>query len=447
MSPWHRHAIADGVAVAADDLAPAARVADRLRTVEVYVLAALLMFGVLAFGAVENWAVFVMATGATALLTLWSAEQIVTNQLEVTRSPLFIPLAGLGAVIFIQYVTRTTAYLYATRLSLLTAITLGILCFVATQVLVLRHHRERLTIILAVFGFVVAIIAVLQHFTAPEKIYWTLLPPDAGLVFGPYVNRNHFAGCMELLMPCALVPAFDRHYSLTKRALLSFMAVMMCAAVFLSQSRAGSAALLLEMIFFAVLFKADKRRRAMVGTLALLLVVSAAMGLWLSSGRALDRFGDVHDLRLRITRDTLRMIPQHPWLGWGAGTYEAVYGEFRSYTSRFVVDHAHNDYLEALVETGIIGFSMVVAFVIILYRRAWQALRSSSWSPTRPRVAALVGCTGLLVHSFTDFNMHIPANAALFMVMAAMAMNTSLAKYGPSTRQIYWEGKDHDSPR
>jgi O-antigen ligase len=128
-------------------------------------------------------------------------------------------------------------------------------------------------------------------------------------------------------------------------------------------------------------------------------------------------------------------------LGWGAGTYESVYPPFRSYTSAFVVDHAHNDYLEAMVETGIIGFTMVLLFIALLYRTAWRSLSSRTWSRTGSRAAALVGCTGLLIHSFTDFNMHIPANAALFLVLAAAAVQQSAAKYSGSQRQIFWELK------
>jgi O-antigen ligase len=170
-----------------------------------------------------------------------------------------------------------------------------------------------------------------------------------------------------------------------------------------------------------------------------LLLLASGLGLWLSGGRALDRFGDVHDVRLRIARDTLHMVSEHPWLGYGAGTYEFVYPAFRSYTSRFVIDHAHNDYLETLAETGIIGLSMVFMFIVLLYRGAVLSLFKRTSSRTGPRMAALIGCTGLVMHSFTDFNMHIPANAALFLVMAAIATSTSEAKYSGLPRQIYWK--------
>lgn len=440
MSPWRSGRVAEGLSASVTDISLRLRLSDRIHAVQVYGLATVLIFGVLAFGAVENWALFVMSAAAVGLLACWSVEMLLRDRLEFTLSPLYLPLAGMAVIIAAQYFTDATAYLYATRSSLLTAIPLGILFFVATQSLSSRHDMDRFTSVLAAFAFMLAVFAIAQHFASPNRIYWTFLPPDAGLVFGPYVNRNHFAGIIELLMPLALVPVFDSHRPLAKRVLLAFSACIMASAIVLSQSRAGFVAFAAEVIFFYVLFSSGTRkRRSLLLVLIVMLVVSALLGLWLSGGRALDRFANVHDLRLRIAHDCLRMVSQHPWFGWGAGTFESVYPEYRSDASEFAVDHAHNDYLEALVETGIAGLAMVFAFIVVLYRTAFRSLASRSWSRTGPRAAALVGCTGLLLHSFTDFNMHIPANAATFLVLAAMAVNTSAAKYAGSPRQIHWE--------
>jgi O-antigen ligase len=367
---------------------------------------------------------------------------LLRGRLELIPCPLLLPVAAFGVVVLAQYATRATAYLYATRLSLMTGVAVAALFFVASQTLSSRAHVRQFTAIMAVFGFAVSVLAVVQHFSSPERIYWAIQPPDAGLVFGPYVNRNHFAGCIEMLFPLALLRAFDVQYVRGKRVLWAFMATMMVVSIVISQSRAGCVVALLELIFVAVLLRTGKKnRRLVVGLLAVFFLVAVAISLWLTNGRALERFSQVHDLRFRIAKDTVRMLPQHPWIGWGAGTYESVYPPFRSYVSPFVVDHAHNDYLEALVETGICGFSMVVLFVVMLYRTAWQSLASRTWSPTGPRAAALIGCTGLLIHSFTDFNMHIPANAALFFVLAAVVVQRSSAKYTGSQRQIFWELK------
>lgn len=433
----NRQLVTNGVSTPLGDEDGAGRIPGLLHSAQLYGLAAVLMFGVLAFGAVENWSGFVMSVGAVALLMLWAAEQMVRGRATIVLTPLFIPLIAFGIIILIQYTAHLTAYAYATKLTLITAITLGILFWVAMQALTARDDLNRFAAVLAVFGFAVAVVAILQHFTSPNRIYWSVLPPDAGLVFGPYVNRNHYGGCMELLMPLAMTRAFNARHAQGQRVVFGFMATTMAASVFLSESRAGSVCVMLEIVLFGLIL-ASRRSGAVLATMAAFLLLAAGLGLWLSGGRALDRFGDVHDVRLRIAHDTLRMVSEHPWLGCGAGTYEFVYPAFRSYTSRFVIDHAHDDYLEALAETGMIGLSMVVVFIVLLYRGAISALFKRTSSRSGARIAALIGCTGLLLHSFTDFNMHIPANAALFLVLAAIATSPPEAKYG-LPRQIYWK--------
>jgi O-antigen ligase len=142
----------------------------------------------------------------------------------------------------------------------------------------------------------------------------------------------------------------------------------------------------------------------------------------------LDRPMDTaHDPnRLTIMKDSLKMVRQRPLLGWGFGAFAIAYPSFRSFYTDFTVNAAHDDFLEITVETGVLGLGVAVAFLYLLYRggirnvRHWaQQARSST------ALAALVGCTGIIVHSFSDFNLQIPANAALFFSLAAIASATS----------------------
>jgi O-antigen ligase len=98
------------------------------------------------------------------------------------------------------------------------------------------------------------------------------------------------------------------------------------------------------------------------------------------------------------------------------------------YTNLFV-NEAHNDYAQLLVETGLLGFGMMLWFLIRLYQyglptsRRWEFKWDGAVS-----LAALLGCTGILLHSFVDFNLQIPANAALFYVLCGLAASRPLAK-------------------
>ena len=86
------------------------------------------------------------------------------------------------------------------------------------------------------------------------------------------------------------------------------------------------------------------------------------------------------------------------------------------------MNHAHNDYLEALVETGVVGGLCCLWFIAVLFIEAVRGLKElgSSFGAAL-NLAGLMGCCGILVHSLVDFNLHIPANALLFFVAAHLA--------------------------
>ena len=130
--------------------------------------------------------------------------------------------------------------------------------------------------------------------------------------------------------------------------------------------------------------------------------------------------------RVTMLEDSLKMVRQRPLLGWGFGTFPVVYPSFRSFYTNLAVNAAHNDFVEVTVETGLLGFALMVAFIYLLYRNGLRRVQHWRHDPrASTALAALVGCTGLLVHSFSDFNLQVPANAALFFVLAALATGTT----------------------
>jgi O-antigen ligase len=119
----------------------------------------------------------------------------------------------------------------------------------------------------------------------------------------------------------------------------------------------------------------------------------------------------------------LRMFRAHPWLGTGLGSYEIVAPRYRRTPSDLLWDHAHNDYAEALAETGLVGALLILSSLVLFFNSAIRNPQSAIGSTLDPlRLGATLGCIGLLVHSFSDFNLHIPANAAWFAFCAGLAM-------------------------
>jgi len=187
----------------------------------------------------------------------------------------------------------------------------------------------------------------------------------------------------------------------------------------------------------------NQKNRKLTLALATFLAIGVGLVLWLGGAELAKRLATIHaetrtelsgGTRLDIDRDALRMLAAKPVSGWGLGTFPDVYPQFRSFHTNFFINEAHNDYLQLLVETGGLGFAAMLWFLWSLYRNAARKLKN--WpEDTNGAVAlaALLGVTGILIHSLVDFNLQIPANAALFYVLCVIAAMES--KFGKARRR------------
>ena len=119
----------------------------------------------------------------------------------------------------------------------------------------------------------------------------------------------------------------------------------------------------------------------------------------------------------------------------GTGSFPDVYPQFRSFHTNFFINEAHNDYLQLLVEMGALGFVTMVWFMWTVFRKGTKKL--ANWTENTNgavALAAILGITGILVHSFVDFNLQVPANAALFYVLCAIAAMEP--RFGMSRRRV-----------
>jgi O-antigen ligase len=390
-------------------------------------LLVLLIFAPLAFGAVEEWSVFVLRLGAVGLISLWVLQQVLRTEIDLVLSPLFIPSAVFGLLLLLQSTLPLSAYRHATVDEGLNYCVYGIVLFLAVQTVRRDADAKLFAITISVFGFLLACFAVGQSLAEPGVLYW-LRKPVGGAVFGPYVNRNHYAGLMEMLFPIPLIMGMQYDFPIGKKAVWVFGAVVMAGSIVLSQSRGGVVAAVAEFVILAIyLRRGHHPHRSLAWGLFALVLLVGAFALVGSRGNPLGRFSQLGPLeRITIVRDGMHMFAQHPIIGWGLNTFPVVYPSFRSFYTDLSINQAHNDYLQVLIETGIIGFLTMVGFIVLLYRTALRRLDHWRSRPLHALVlASLVGCTGILVHSLVDFNMHIPANAALFYALAGIAASSA----------------------
>jgi O-antigen ligase len=419
--------------------APAARVSPfRLTDNKILVGACgVLLLAPLAFGAVEPWSIFALETCATLLLGVWASRQWINHELHASDNPVYRPMAGFFALVLMQLLIGATAYRHVTYTHLLLYAAYGMLAFVVTQTLRRSSQFELMAILFTGYGAIVAAFAVLQGLSPNGKLYWIWASQQGGFIYGPYVNHNHYAGLMEMLTPFPLVLAATRFTEGNRKLAVAGIAALMAGSIFLSGSRGGMAAFAVQMVVLGVLItrkpKAGWKQPLMLGGFLAIVIIFL---VWMGGNELTHRLMSIHSeageemsggVRLTIDRDCFRMLFKRPVLGWGLGTFPIVYPQFRSFYTTFFVNQAHNDYLQSLVETGVAGFSIAIWFLVLVFRQGARKL--NNWTETASgalTVAALLGCVGILVHSFLDFNLQIPANAALFYVLCAIAASEPL---------------------
>jgi O-antigen ligase len=386
-------------------------------------LCAVLFFGILAFGAVDEWSTFVFEAGTACLFLAWVGKQIFSAQLKLAGSPLYLPALCFLALLLAQVFLRTSAYPYATKYELLRYISYGIVLLIATECLRQEDTREKFGFLIIGFGVLYAFYAMAQELTSSGRFFWFYTPRFHGSIYGSYVNHDHYAGLMEMLVPFPLVIAMGRILRGAQRVLVGFCAVLMATTIVLSGSRGGMISFAFEVLAFIALTLYQKRNPRIA--LASFALCSAVLGflVFLGKGKVLGRLGDLGpDMRFKITTDCLKIFTHKPVLGWGLGTFPTIYPSFRSFYTNLFVNQAHNDYAQLLVETGLLGFGLMLWFIFRLYRHGFPTSRrwEFKWDAAIS-LAALLGCTALLLHSLVDFNLHVPANAAVFYVLCALA--------------------------
>lgn len=420
---------------------------------------AMLLWLPLPMGSNRGWAVGVFVAGIGLIGVLWALER--WRQAGVLQY-CFAWRAGrvlLGLLLLaqlwvaVQWLAGLSADAGATFQSLILGLAYSLLFML---VLALFDTRPRLTLLLATLVVSGVAQAFYGAFMTLSGIEWGALAPKTsyrGDATGTFINRNHLAGYLELTLACGigllLALRDDRALSwrhslellLGPKARLRLGLVIMVIALVMTHSRGGNIGFFTALLSIAAVFiirKRQHRLRNIAILLSILLIDVLVISQYFGLERLKDRLastqisytvvdGEVvasaNDLRLEVVQQSLTLIEERPLLGQGAGSFEAAFQRIPDHRIPAHFDHVHNDYVQFAVEFGLIGSLPLLLFALLALGHALKALwRADSAYRSGVGFGAAMGIIALAVHSATDFNLQIPANAATFVVLCAIAI-------------------------
>ncbi len=273
-------------------------------------LVGLLLAAPLAFGAVQPWASAALTGLVVLALFCWAVGCARMRSILVSWTPLYVPALLFLALAAVQLLSGLAADPTGARDSIILYCAY-ILLFALAATLYANTQRpwSLLGKIVTVYTLLLSIFAILQFFTSPDRIYWSVVPRWGGSIFGPYVNRNHYAGLLEMLVALTATFWLGRRRRDLWNWLAGFATLIALASVALSGSRAGVGSVLFEMVLLgAVALLAQRRGQVAspVPALALALLCATLIAAWLSPPETTDR-----PVKTALTTPTT--IMRRPW--------------------------------------------------------------------------------------------------------------------------------------
>lgn len=466
-------------------LEPSLLFAEKCDRFIISVLVFLVLFSPLAYGSVDPWAYELVRVAVLLLLSAFLMRKAYTRDLRFSApsfqlpallflllliiqllpipiwlrgvlSPpplnhsLLLPLfPGSGQTPFQSNWTQISLYPTATWEALFDFSTCLVLIWVIPSAIRQRDSQRSILVSIVGIGSFQALYGLLEYFSGRQRIFLFTKMHYREDVTGTYINHNHFAGLMDLTIPILTVflwTAFTaqgdlsthanherwRRKSILRILTLAVLLSAMLIGLVLSHSRGGlfsvgTSLLLLVFLLF-------KQKRPSANRLTTLILVAVLLIMVFLSGELISRFSysfrDAPE-RIGVWKDATKIAKDFPLWGTGIGTFKYVLPNYRQKVDILMVDgvprqaswnFAHNDYLQLLAECGFLGL-VLAGWAITLWFRQFHSRIESILNAEDRSIRYGLACSvfALLIHSFMDFNLHIPANALLFTICLSLA--------------------------
>lgn len=324
--------------------------------------------------------------------------------------------------------------------------------YLVVRVFVHKRQLNRLMLVIIASGVFQALFGLFQMTRSQPSLLFYPKTHNMDSVTGTFVNRNHFSGYLELVIPIAIAVIFSRIDLLSMPAMkwrrrlaalasrgaalnvvLTIGFLFMALGILKSNSRSGIVLLALTFLLFAELIvltfgRMKLRRSWLLRVLKIGIVLVTLIALYSGVESMIGRFSIdslLQDGRPRYWTTIMRVVKDFPLFGTGLGTFALSYEAYETLGLQGMFDHAHNDYLEYLSELGIAGFGILFAGIFFIFIDSFLVwFKRRNVEAKSLAMGGLVSIAVILLHSLTDFNLHIPATMFLFAVVLGMTWST-----------------------
>jgi tetratricopeptide (TPR) repeat protein len=459
-----------------------------------WLLIILLAFMPLAFGVVHAWSEEIVILLSGSIVLCFLIKFLIYKNQHIIWTWAYIPLSAFLILIVVQLIPLTsgfisiispntselkkellndlpdadtflksltlTFYPYATKHDLRLILALGGVFFVVLNEFHRPEKIKRLLGAIVVIGAFVSVITLAQNIFGNGKIYWFVNNHSSNSYSGPFVNHSHYGQFMNLSIGAALgllmvklneiftnkkltLPAVFNYFCSSSSTsiwfLISIIGISM-ATVFITLTRGGIISMLIAMFFITLIISSKRHLRSHGWILVGTALISFLCILYIGFDSVYSRMATIRNLneagesRLQMLKDTTIAWSKFPLFGSGLGTYSVVYPIFDdSYISAHAT-HAENEYAQTAEETGLIGLGLLIIFAAIIGICFVKNIKRTSYSIQSASYGLGFGIIAILIHSFSDFGQHLPANAFLSAIFCALLI--TMSKYGRNNKSL-----------
>lgn len=414
-----------------------------------WLVLAILVYSPLALGAVRAQEFVVVEWLTAGVVLAWGCRFWLN-----AKHRLLWPPVCWGVLLFMGYAVGryfTAEIEYTARQEMVRVLVYGLLFFAVLNNLHRLETTQVVGMTVLFLGMAIAFYAIIQFLTDSDYVWHFVRPAGyhkrgSGTFFCP----NHLAGYLEMVLPLGLVYTLTGRFSHVAKVLLCYASLVVFAGIAVTISRGGWVATILTLIMLFVWLMRQRDYR-LQGLLLCAALAAITVVFVLKAGLSQDRkermtlAEQTEDVRFKLWPPTVRMWQDHVWWGVGPGHLEHRFPQYRPamWEAQSRVDRAHNDYLNTLADWGLVGAALVAGTWGLFYwgvARSWRFVQRAQTDFTAKRsnkssfvMGGTLGLAAILLHSVVDFNMQIPSNAILAVVLMAL-----VSGYFRFATEAYW---------